>query len=102
MNFCQHKNIPKKRSSEGIKVNHKDFLSQIYSRTLRIVARFVCGVVTLGWCPHNGESAGALVELPSPICRGTVGGHWGDSGTPSIDQLIDVRPHQDLSSAPPH
>ena len=97
MFFCQHKggNIPKKRSSEGIKVNHKDFLSQKYSRTLRIVARFVCGVVTLGWCPHNGESAGALVVLPSPICR-------GDSGTPSIDQLIDVRPHQDLSSPPPH
>ena len=77
MNFCQHKNIPKKRSSEGIKVNHKDFLSQKYSRTLRIVARFVCGVVTLAWCPHNGESAGALVVLPSPICRGDSGGTVG-------------------------
>ena len=100
MYFCKHKggNIPKKRSSESIKVNHKDFLSKKYSRTLvglLQAARFVCGVVTLAWCPHNGESAGALVVLPSPICR-------GDSGTPSIDQLIDVRPHQDLSSAPPH
>ena len=107
MYFCKHKggNIPKKRSSEDIKVNLKDFLFQKYSRTLLGLLqapRFVCGVVTLGWCPHNGESAGALAELPSPICRGTVGGHWGDSGTPSIDQLIDVRPHQDLSSAPPH
>ena len=82
MYFCQHKggNIPNKRSSEGIKVNHKGFLSQKYSRTI-VASSEVCvwccdtGLVSAQWRECGSFGGAALSNMQ--------GGQWDTKHWPA-------------------